>query len=59
MSIYEPLLVDTRTACLVLGVRKTKLFAMLREGELSRVKIGSKTLVPIASLKALVERGAA
>lgn len=53
--VVQPLLVDVPTACLLLSVRRTKLFGLLRpeSGTLQRVKIGSKTLVTMASIRAL------
>lgn len=60
MSSIRPLLVDTKTACNLLGIKRTKLFELLgqKEGGLTRRKIGSKTLVTMSSIDALVERGA-
>jgi hypothetical protein len=56
----HPLLVDVPTACLLLSVRRTKLFEMLKpeSGTLQKVKIGRKTLVTVASIRALAEQGA-
>lgn len=42
-----------------LRCKKTLIFRLLAEGKLERRKLGSKTLVTIASLEALVERRAA
>ena len=50
----EPLLVDTRTACALLGCAKTKLFEYLRDGRLVRLKLGRKTVVPMDSIKSFV-----
>jgi len=59
MLNFEPLLVDTKTACGMLGIGRTLLFQYLREGTLVRCKVGRKTVVPMASLKAFSEaRGA-
>lgn len=59
MKLVEPLLVDTKTACDMLGIGRTLLFQYLREGVIVRCKIGRKTVVPIKSLKAFSEaRGA-
>ena len=50
----DPLLADTDTARAVLGnIGKTKLFQLLREGKLERVKIGSKTLITMKSVRAV------
>ena len=59
MRNFEPLLVDTKTACHLLGIKRSLLFRYLREGLLVRCKIGRKTVVPMASIKAFSEaRGA-
>lgn len=51
MLNFEPICVDTRTACQMLGIKRTLLFRYLAEGSLRRCKIGRKTVVPIESLK--------
>ena len=60
MESLQPILVDTKTACNLLGIKKTKLFGLLnqKEGGLTRRKIGSKTLVTMSSINALSEKGA-
>jgi Helix-turn-helix domain len=60
MPSIPPLLVDTKTACELLGIKRTKLFELLKqkEGGLTRRKIGSKTLVTMSSIEALAEKGA-
>ena len=55
--IFEPLLVDVPTACLLLSVKRTKLFALLAEPDgLQRVKIGGKTLVAMENIRALAKQ---
>lgn len=56
MLDFEPLLVDTHTACQMLGIRRTSLFGYLRDGTLQRRKAGRKTLVTMASIKAFPDR---
>lgn len=59
MEQPEPILVGTKTACDLLSIKRTKLFALLSQsdGGLTRRKIGGKTLVTMASIKALAEKG--
>jgi hypothetical protein len=59
MQSCEPLLVDTATACHLLGIKRTKLFELMNQLEngLQRRKCGRKTLVTMESLKAYAERG--
>lgn len=54
----EPLLANTDTARSMLGnIGKTKLFELLREGKLERVKLGGKTCITIASIRAVANLG--
>ena len=57
METLHPILVDTKTACDLLSIKKTKLFGLLsqKNGGLTRIKIGSKTLVTMSSINALAE----
>lgn len=54
-----PHLVDVKTACSLLSVKRTKLFALLKQdGGLRRIGIGKrKTLVTMESIGALIEKG--
>ena len=40
----------------MLGIGRTKLYALLGEGEIEAIKIGKATLVVVESLHAFVER---
>jgi excisionase family DNA binding protein len=51
--------VTVAEAMAYLRCKKTLLFRLLAEGKLERRKVGSRTLVTIASLEALVESCAA
>ncbi len=58
MEPIQPILADVPTACLLLSVKRTKLFALLnQDGGLRRIKIGRKTLVTMESIRALIEQG--
>lgn len=54
MPTFEPLLVDTRTACQLLGIKRTLLFRYLSDGTLRRCKIGRKTAIPMSDIKSFV-----
>ena len=54
----KKLLVDTRTACDMLSIKKTLLFQLLRDGTLIRRKCGSKTLITLASVERVAKRRA-
>jgi excisionase family DNA binding protein len=38
----------------MLRIGKTKIYALMAEGRLQRVKIGSRSLIPLASVEALL-----
>ena len=43
-----------RDACAAIGIGRTKLYALINEGKLTAVKVGRRTLVTVASIKALL-----
>jgi len=45
-----------KEACALTGLGQTTVFAMLNDGRLRRVKIGTRTLIPRSSLVALFEQ---
>lgn len=53
----EPLTVRIPEACRLTGIGRSKLYELIAEGQLEVVKIGAMTLVPMANLRALIERG--
>tara|TARA_R110000868_G_scaffold18003_2_gene78259 strand:+ start:6283 stop:6480 length:198 start_codon:yes stop_codon:yes gene_type:complete len=53
----ERITVRIREACRMTGIGRSKLYELTGEGEIEVVKIGAMTLVPIASLRKLIERG--
>ena len=46
-------------ACKISGIGKTMLYALIAQGRLRKIKIGSKTLIPAKSLHALIDQAAA
>ena len=58
MLNIERLLVDTHTACQMLGIKRTLLFQYLRDGTLERRKAGRKTLIPMASIRRFADGSA-
>ncbi|CAO3353082.1 hypothetical protein [Azospirillum melinis] len=53
--MVQPLLVDTSKGREMLGgMGKTQFFELLKQGKLKRIKIGTKTLVPISSIQEYV-----
>ena len=50
---FEPALVRIEPACRYLGVGRSKLYELIREGKLEAVKIGKSARITTASLKRL------
>lgn len=55
----DPLTVRIPVAMRLTGIGRSKLYELIKAGELQTVKIGTATLVTMASLRRLVERGSA
>lgn len=51
-----PVSVSPRDAGRLIGLSRTKIFELIREGDLRVAKIGRRTLVPVTELHALIER---
>jgi excisionase family DNA binding protein len=52
----EPISVRIREACRLTGIGRSKLYELIDSGEVNIVKIGRITLVPMTSLRGLIER---
>lgn len=50
----KPLAVRIPEAIRLTGIGRTKLYALMASGEVATVKIGRSTLIPLASLEALL-----
>lgn len=53
--IIEPLAYSVSEACRVSSLGRTRLYQLIGEGRLEARKIGRRTLIPAASLRALIE----
>jgi excisionase family DNA binding protein len=53
----EPISVRIAEAVRLTGIRRSKLYELIGAGDLEVVKIGRCTLIPMDSLRALIERG--
>jgi excisionase family DNA binding protein len=49
------LLLTTAEACEALGIRKTKLFELMRDGAIERRQLGGRTAIPAESLRAFAD----
>ena len=54
----EPLAYSVADACRVSTIGKTRLYQLIAEGKLEARKIGKRTLIPAASLRALIDGAA-
>jgi excisionase family DNA binding protein len=54
-SHSEPLVYSVNGACSALSIGRTSLYALIKEGKLPVRKAGRRTLIPAASVRALVE----
>ncbi len=50
----EPLAYSIKEACRVSSLGRTRLYQLIGEGKLETRKIGKRTLIPAASLRALI-----
>lgn len=55
----EPLTVRITVAVQLTGIGRSKLYELIKAGDLQTVKVGAATLVTMASLRRLAERGSA
>jgi hypothetical protein len=55
----EPLTVRIPVAVQLTGIGRSKLYELIKSGDVETVKIGTATLITMASLRRLVERGSA
>lgn len=51
----ERITVRIKEACRLTGIGRSKLYELIAEGEIDIVKIGAMTLVPIESLRGLID----
>lgn len=55
----DPLAYSVADACRVSTLSKSQIYNLIREKRLESRKVGSRTLIPAASLRALIEGEAA
>jgi excisionase family DNA binding protein len=52
----EPLTVRIPTAIRMTGIGRSKLYELIQSGDIEIVKIGTSTLIPVESLRQLIDR---
>lgn len=55
LNTPEPLAYSVADACRVSSLGKTQIYALIGAGRLESRKVGKRTLIPAASLRALIE----
>jgi excisionase family DNA binding protein len=55
-QVIEPITVRILEAVRLTGIGRSKLYELIASGDIETVKIGSCTLIPMASLHGLIER---
>ena len=53
----DPLAYSIADACRVTSIGRTRLYQLINEGRIETRKIGKRTLIPAASLRALLNGG--
>lgn len=56
LQLMEPIAVRILEAVRLTGIGRSKLYELIASGDIETVKIGSCTLIPMASLRGLIER---
>jgi excisionase family DNA binding protein len=51
-----PIAVRIREACRLTGIGRSKLYELIAAGDIEVIKVGTITLVPVASLKGFLQR---
>lgn len=54
--VLEPLTVRIPDAVRMTGIGRSKLYELIQSGDIAIVKIGASTLIPIESLRQLIDR---
>lgn len=52
----EPIAYSVEDAARAVGLGRTKLFELIRTGQITAVKVGGRTLVPVDSLRSFIIR---
>ena len=54
---FPPLSVRVSDACRMTGIGRSKLYELMKDGVVEVIKVGAITLVPMSSIRALLDRG--
>lgn len=53
--VIEPLVLGVKDAAAFVGLSKSRLYELIADGAIEARKLGARTVVPVASLRAYVE----
>lgn len=53
---FAPITVRIPDACRMIGFGRSKLYELIADGQVEVIKLGTVTLIPVASLKVLIDR---
>jgi excisionase family DNA binding protein len=52
---FEPITVSIVTAAAMLGISRSKFYELLEAGDIEGIRIGSRKLIPVSTLREFVE----
>ncbi len=52
----DPIAVSVKDAAKALGIGRTSIYALIRDGRLEVIKLGRRTLIKVASIRRLIDR---
>lgn len=55
-ATVAPITVRVADACRMTGIGRSKLYELIAEGEISTIKVGTITLIPVASISEFLSR---
>jgi excisionase family DNA binding protein len=55
VTTFEQLVFGIKDAAVALGISRTSIFNLIKEGQLPVVKLGRRTLIPARELRVLIE----
>lgn len=55
-SLHTPLTVRIPKACRMTGIGRSKLYELIKAGEIETIKVGRSTLLTVAGLEAFLEK---
>jgi len=50
-DVIRPITVRIKDACRITGIGRSKLYLLIASGEIATIKVGSMTLIPMASIE--------